>query len=1316
MRFFDWIIETSWQASILALCIFGAQTLFAKRMAAQWRYRLWLLLVLRLLLPSLPPAPVSVFNLTQWKTRAAVSYEVAMQATQVRDAAIREPILAKIPANPERAAAATLSFAPLKEVSRPFPWKRLTVCLWLSGACYFGLRLTWTNVRFARRLRALPQIEAGEAFAELQLCVAQLKLRPPILLETDFVAAPCIYGLFRKRILLPSSFAMNFSRNELRQILLHELGHIRRGDIAVNWLVACVQVLHWFNPLLWLAFTRMRWDRELATDAFVLKIEGSSRAEEYGEAILKVLAGFKTNSGFPQLVGIIESKVRLKERFRAIAGYGMIRPSAGLSLALVCGLVCFTLTGAVEQKQSRNAEVKPVASTATGVAGKTLFVLHITDTKTKKSSAGITVKVQLQDYEGNSSEKFITTDTEGRASVEIPTTGLKSVSYQTQSPDFVVLDGIWRDDEIPKIPSPVEIEMLTGIEIGGTIIDDAAKPIAGAQIYFNKPGSLSGINRSGTRYTLRPGQLIATSDNQGVWKAEHIYPTWPYLNLRVRHPDYADEVFCTELAESKQPESVGRFASWLSFTNKTASLALEKGISLKGQILDPSGKGVPLTPIKYSDRKLSLDWHATLMGESTILSDTEGRFQIAHLPRKHIFFSIQTPTSAPEAIEYDPMDPAAPKELAVQLKKGSLFTGTVKDPSGQPVPDVRVRFGDWSVWQGVQWEQMTDAQGKFSWDHAPEAKFMLVLSKPGFLETSKIVQGGEEKEIRVSRTLHLFGDIIDASTKAKIPRFRMAWTDNDTYWPFVKNVSGSNGVYSLDLARLYTDHWSGNYFHRFMLRIEADGYEPAKSRLFESRNDSGDLKFDFALKPSRLTGLVLDPDGRPAQGAQVALKSPNARLRLAGKPRFEKFDELSIPETGTDGSFVLSRDPEATHLVIVHEKGFGLVEAKELRDNIEVKLQKWGSLEGTVRQYDTPLADEGVNLSSPMLQGVFPHHPIQFLYIQTQTDSQGRYDFNYLPPGKISVCRMIKIPNGWTSGPYEHIDLAPGETAHLDLGGKGRQVIGRFKIKNPFIDIDVAQVSARASSTGPKPPENLKTHEELKKWSEQPEIVRAQQNIKSYAVSVSKDGSFKIEEVIPGKYRLSAEMLDPRSTDALAYNKQIINHTVEFEVPPGADSAPLNVGTFELPLKGQPGQKNAPDLAAINLDDRPVKLTDYRGKYVLLDFWATWCGPCIAELPYLRKVHERFGPRKDFAIISVSFDKTTGDLHKFVEKNKMPWTQWYLPEPSRAGVESAYESHGIPALFLIDPQGKIVKENLEGVNLLSDLQTVLEASAGHNGP
>jgi len=143
----------------------------------------------------------------------------------------------------------------------------------------------------------------------------------------------------------------------------------------------------------------------------------------------------------------------------------------------------------------------------------------------------------------------------------------------------------------------------------------------------------------------------------------------------------------------------------------------------------------------------------------------------------------------------------------------------------------------------------------------------------------------------------------------------------------------------------------------------------------------------------------------------------------------------------------------------------------------------------------------------------------------------------------------------------------------------------------------------------------------------------------------------------------------------------------------------------EEPKKPEVG-KAAPLFSARTLEKKLVKLEKLQGKLVLLDFWATWCPPCRAEIPHLQKAYEQYH-KKGFEILSISLDKRAEDLPKFFEKTKMPWLHVFDATQS---LSELYFIEYIPSPFLIDPKGKIVEmgDDLRGEDLFKAIEKYIK--------
>jgi beta-lactamase regulating signal transducer with metallopeptidase domain len=314
----DWLLQTTWQVCVLIGLIWIICRLFGRWLSASARYGMWMLVVVRLLVPYSPASRASIFNV--------VPAPVTPTATLNSLPAVSIVIPANIAPIARQQAKPSWSFRE--------NWREALAAVWLIGAALTAGRMGVSMLRLHRAVRRADAVRDPELLAMLQHCCGQMGVRSvPPLLETAAVEGPALMGFWRPRLLLPPNLAAGLSAAEVRVIFLHELAHLKRWDIAADWLMAILQVVHWFNPMVWLAFARGRADREMARDAMVLSMTGIS-GEDYGQTILKLVERISGTGPWAGAVGMLEGKNDLKRRITSIARFNP-KLTGSILLALV---------------------------------------------------------------------------------------------------------------------------------------------------------------------------------------------------------------------------------------------------------------------------------------------------------------------------------------------------------------------------------------------------------------------------------------------------------------------------------------------------------------------------------------------------------------------------------------------------------------------------------------------------------------------------------------------------------------------------------------------------------------------------------------------------------------------------------------------------------------------------------------------------------------------------------------------------------------------------------------------------------------------
>jgi thiol-disulfide isomerase/thioredoxin len=211
-----------------------------------------------------------------------------------------------------------------------------------------------------------------------------------------------------------------------------------------------------------------------------------------------------------------------------------------------------------------------------------------------------------------------------------------------------------------------------------------------------------------------------------------------------------------------------------------------------------------------------------------------------------------------------------------------------------------------------------------------------------------------------------------------------------------------------------------------------------------------------------------------------------------------------------------------------------------------------------------------------------------------------------------------------------------------------------------------------------------------------------------------EDEPFHFEGVPAGEYYLEAHFYGKGPLGFPDHSNQLASAAYDITVAPrnGADDGVRELGELTArPLELVNAGQMAPDIVIPMLDGTDVRLSDYRGELVLLDFWGTWCGQCLAQLPDPNAIYQAYGkdgkePR--FVMISLSVGDTRAALEKAVREEAMAWKQSLLGSVEEAWQAKLFSVPGYPTYWLIGPDGRVIAEGWQAAGIRPYIEVSLK--------
>jgi peroxiredoxin/protocatechuate 3,4-dioxygenase beta subunit len=819
----------------------------------------------------------------------------------------------------------------------------------------------------------------------------------------------------------------------------------------------------------------------------------------------------------------------------------------------------------------------------------------------------------------------------------------------------------------PTPPDRIRLQIEKATTISGRVLDQDGQPVADSVVVLSVkktyPRSQQWIDLS-----FEP----IRTDAKGRWSFGNV----------PQQPDSIDLCAYSYLCLAEQscffPEP---FQPVSALRDGSAVLRLFRGTLFEGRVLSPDGHPVADAEVGYGEGR----GYGNAI--PPLKTDANGKFTLGIKPGTPAILVARASRFGPTVRRV--RVGGGPLRVDLTLERPHSFRGRVVDPKGKPIARAQVS----AYWSGSDGSPgsffeaalghrlTTDDDGRFDWKEAPGSGVHANVSAVGFVGKGNLALASDvDHDIVLAPPTAVKGTVVDRATGQPVPVFSLTpATESQPGSPLIWQ-RGSDVQKNARKAPGSFEFTTFAQEHRCLVRVQAEGYLPEDSELFPLDGTAHALTFRLS-RAEPIRGTVRNPDGSLARDGFVYLV-PSHR---EGWIDYLSLNNDTIDDNqrggtvhakiGADGRFSLPPQKENFALLALSDAGSRLVPRRELHGDDVLSLQPWARIAGTMTLDGKPAAN--LHLQSYDVEESAPVEGeprlVRDHYLKTGAD--GSFELPRVLPGRLTLVQWV--PNGVERRMWAVVrlclDVESGRSYDLKIGTSGRLATGRLVLPRADVwMIRKAEIVPRDATTGRPVP---------------------------IGVELLEGGRFRALDLKPGEYTLRIALHEPPPANSCGWGRLLSEYVREFTVPPqtSASDAYLDLGVLEpttapgLPL--QVGDR-APDFSMKTLAGQELKLADFRSKYVLLDFWASWCAPCLAEMPNLLAIKNQFAQDQRFVVIGVSLDDRPANAAASVKALKLSWLQGFAGPDSP--VVSAYGATAIPATFLIGPDGKILARDLRG--------------------
>lgn len=321
IKLFNSAVTISFMGSVLVLIILLMKSIFRKRLNSYFHYYIWILLLIRLVMPYSIQSNFSIHNALN------SAFRVGNETRSINNIIPTDSLLYNYTEDmnisskpPENNVEKETTGAMIKD-NKYSPGNVMGI-IWLSGSSIMILLVVYSHYRIRYLIKNSIDYSNHVFNNILANCINTVNVSSKVrLIYTNKIASPSLYGIINPAIIIPLKVAKNIEADEFRYIVLHELLHLKRKDVFLNWTTTLLQCIYWFNPIILYGLYRMKQDCEIACDQHVISYLKDSENLSYGNTLIRMLETTNDRQWLPGAASLSKNKVEMKRRITMITNY-----------------------------------------------------------------------------------------------------------------------------------------------------------------------------------------------------------------------------------------------------------------------------------------------------------------------------------------------------------------------------------------------------------------------------------------------------------------------------------------------------------------------------------------------------------------------------------------------------------------------------------------------------------------------------------------------------------------------------------------------------------------------------------------------------------------------------------------------------------------------------------------------------------------------------------------------------------------------------------------------------------------------------------